>query len=334
MRGLEYLSVELVERLWCELRNLVADKAAAFPQGPAELLRQINPLWHLLGRVTLHLAENKRDEARPFAFLATYTHRMSPRARPVHLPLAEALKTYADANERARLEPLLAPVRRAAETSPVVRELLETRRQARQPGRHGPSARISGRAGPRRPAVDRRRTSPILRRDRGAGAVSRQMGRGRRPTTSAGPRSLAPAARRPDPPGPQDVRDAPQAAVASRPLPPPRPPALPPSRRTLPPGRPARPPNRARPRGRKPLPGPRPRRCENPPRRPLRSGRRGRRRPRAANRRPGSRAIGPRVTVHPRVRGDTHRRAPLRSRPAASNRCPARSCTRPVSAVP
>jgi SNF2 family DNA or RNA helicase len=127
MRGLEYLSVELLRSLWDELRQSVARQSAKFLGGPAAYLQAVNPLFHLLGRVTFHLAENKRDPARPFAFLATYTHRLSSHARLQHLPLAEALKTYAGAQDKAKLESLLEPVRRAALGSPLVRELLDGR---------------------------------------------------------------------------------------------------------------------------------------------------------------------------------------------------------------
>jgi non-specific serine/threonine protein kinase len=127
MRGLEYLTAALLKSLWSELRELVTERAAKHPVGPAAYLNALNPLWHLLGRVTFHLAENKRDPDRPFAFLATYTHRLSGQARLQHLPLADALKTYAGAKDRQRLESLLEPVKRAAEESALVRELLESK---------------------------------------------------------------------------------------------------------------------------------------------------------------------------------------------------------------
>ncbi|MSR59133.1 MAG: DEAD/DEAH box helicase [Planctomycetaceae bacterium] len=125
MRGLEYLTPQLLQTLWRELRELVASTAAKHPQGPAAWLNTVGPVWHLLGRVTFHLAENKRDPARPFAFLATYTHRLSGQSRLQHLPLADAVKTYVGAGDRARLESLLEPVRRAADQCPLVREMLE-----------------------------------------------------------------------------------------------------------------------------------------------------------------------------------------------------------------
>ena len=118
---------KLLKTLWNELRELALAQAKQFPEGPAAWLRSVNPLWHLLGRVTFHLAENKRDPQRPFAFLATYTHKLSGQARLQHLPLAEALKTYAGAKDQQKLESLLEPVRRAAERSALAKELLEKR---------------------------------------------------------------------------------------------------------------------------------------------------------------------------------------------------------------
>jgi SNF2 family DNA or RNA helicase len=127
MRGLEYLNREVLCRLWQELAELVLARAGAFDGGPQAFLRSVNPVWHLLGRVTFHLAENKRDAARPFAFLATYTHRISSGAKLKHLPLAEALKQYAGEKDQARLNTLLEPVRQAAQSSALVRELLDNR---------------------------------------------------------------------------------------------------------------------------------------------------------------------------------------------------------------
>jgi len=127
MRGLEYLSPEVLGRLWRELRELVIEQAQKHPDGLTGYLRGVNTIWHLLGRVTFHLAENKGNEQCPFAFLATYTHRVSSGARLQHLPLGQALKEYAGSNNRARLSALLEPVRRAADESSLVRELLDSR---------------------------------------------------------------------------------------------------------------------------------------------------------------------------------------------------------------
>ena len=125
MVGLEYLNARVLESLWEELKTEAIRRGTEFPQGRKEWLRTLHPLFHLVGRVHFHLAENKRDTERPFAFLATYTHSLSGTAKVQHLPLAEALKNYAAAGDRPRLESLLEPVRRAAQSIDLVRELLE-----------------------------------------------------------------------------------------------------------------------------------------------------------------------------------------------------------------
>jgi SNF2 family DNA or RNA helicase len=127
MRGLEYLAEQTLDNLWRELHAAVTSAAKAHPEGPEAYLRGVNPLLRLLGRVTFHLAENKRDPQRPFAFLATYTHRVSAKAKLQHRPLAQALKEYAGAKDQVRLKALLAPVQAAAEKSPLVRELLDSK---------------------------------------------------------------------------------------------------------------------------------------------------------------------------------------------------------------
>jgi hypothetical protein len=127
MRGLEYLTPEVLRNLWNELQQYALDRAASSPDGPVVWLKTVSPHWNLLGRVTFHLAENKRDPDRPFAFLATYTHRMSSIAKLQHLPLAEALKQYAGEKNQEKLTALLEPVRNAAKNSVVVREMLDSR---------------------------------------------------------------------------------------------------------------------------------------------------------------------------------------------------------------
>ena len=127
MRGLEYLTPSVLQELWDELAELVRRRGAETDGGLPAFLRAVNPFQHLLGRVTFHLAENKRDENRPFAFLATYSHRMSAKAQVQHLPLAQALKQYAGERDQAKLAELLAPVRAAADGSKVVNELLSSR---------------------------------------------------------------------------------------------------------------------------------------------------------------------------------------------------------------
>jgi superfamily II DNA or RNA helicase len=127
-RGMEYLSAAVLETFWVGMERVASEAAAAHTDGIAGWLRDTNPLHQFVGRVTFHLAENKRDERRPFAFIATYTHGLSEAERLQYIPLSRALKQYAGERDQPALERLLVPVQRAAEASPVVRELVDTRR--------------------------------------------------------------------------------------------------------------------------------------------------------------------------------------------------------------
>jgi len=131
MPGAEYVSgdaiVALVERAERALR------AATRGTTLEAFLARNAPHLSIVGRVCFHLAENKRDPEHPFAFLATYASGVSAEsgpgeaARVRHRPLGEALREYAAAADRAVLEALFEPVRRAAAESPLARSLLADR---------------------------------------------------------------------------------------------------------------------------------------------------------------------------------------------------------------
>lgn len=127
MWGLEYLTPELLTGLWNELIPALGAEAGQNAGGFRGLLAEVIPNFHLLGRVTFHLAENKRDPDHPFAFLATYAERLSSKSQVQHLPLGAALRQYAAAQDQAKLAELLTPVRDAAAGSPVVGQLLSSR---------------------------------------------------------------------------------------------------------------------------------------------------------------------------------------------------------------
>ncbi|MDE2449915.1 MAG: DEAD/DEAH box helicase, partial [Gammaproteobacteria bacterium] len=126
LRGLEYLDCETLRAAWLDLDAWICGETRASGKALRAWLHEKNPLWRLVGRVTLHLAENKRDEEYPFAFLATYAGSVSERGEPLHLPLARALQEYAGAAHRKRLAALLTPVRDASERLPWLGELIES----------------------------------------------------------------------------------------------------------------------------------------------------------------------------------------------------------------
>ncbi len=114
MPGGEYLNPDVLAVLWDRIDTACRTELADAKQTLQEFLKGRNPAWHLVGRVHFNLAENRSDEEAPFAFIATYTTRLSAQSRAQHLPLAEALREYAGAKNKARLLSLLKPVQEAA----------------------------------------------------------------------------------------------------------------------------------------------------------------------------------------------------------------------------
>src|SRR5437762_2514920 len=114
MTGAEYLTAEILRALWQEMDEAFATELAESGCSIQEFLKRRNPAWNLVGRVHFNLAENRKADQAPFAFLATYTTRLSAHAKAQHVPLGQALREYAGAENRDRLLSLLLPVQRSA----------------------------------------------------------------------------------------------------------------------------------------------------------------------------------------------------------------------------
>lgn len=125
MIGGEYLSKERICSLWNELNAWIAVTSAEYG-GIHPFLAKWAPQWQQVGRVCFHLAENKKDNDRPFAFLATYSTGFGAEGKLKHLPLKEALKQYSGENNSKALIKLLTPVYNASQKCPWVHDLLST----------------------------------------------------------------------------------------------------------------------------------------------------------------------------------------------------------------
>jgi superfamily II DNA or RNA helicase len=115
MTGAEYLTASVLADLWRGMDAAFEAELVEAKLPVQQFLKSRHPAWNLVGRVHFNLAENRKDEEAPFAFLATYTTRLSAQAKAQHLPLGKALQEYAGAKNRERLLSLLTPVQRAAE---------------------------------------------------------------------------------------------------------------------------------------------------------------------------------------------------------------------------
>ena len=125
MTGAEYLTAAVLHALWQETDVAFRLELSESRCVVQEFLKSRNPAWNLVGRVHFNVAENRKDEEAPFAFLATYTTRLSAHAKAQHLPLGQALREYAGAANKGRLLSLLLPVQRAAETCAWLKAMVD-----------------------------------------------------------------------------------------------------------------------------------------------------------------------------------------------------------------
>ncbi len=125
MTGAEYVTPAVLCTLWRATDEAFDTELAQTKLPVQAFLKSRNAAWNLVGRVHFNLAENRKDEEFPFAFLATYTTRLSAAAKAQHLPLGKALQEYAGAQNRERLLSLLLPVQRAGENCPWLKSMVD-----------------------------------------------------------------------------------------------------------------------------------------------------------------------------------------------------------------
>jgi non-specific serine/threonine protein kinase len=125
MTGAEYLTSAVLRALWQQTDKALRVELTEAHCGVQEFLKRRNPAWNLVGRVCFNLAENRGDAESPFAFLATYTVRLSAHSKAQHLPLGQALREYEGPANRDRLLSLLLPVQRAAESCAWLKSMVE-----------------------------------------------------------------------------------------------------------------------------------------------------------------------------------------------------------------
>lgn len=127
MSGVEYLNLERMSEWWqALLQQLIREVTDFNPPHLSAYLEAHHLAWNKVGRVCFHLAENKTDSEHPFAFLATYTARLSKTATMQHWPLGRALQEYAGESQRTQLLALLLPIQKAAEVCIFLKKLVDS----------------------------------------------------------------------------------------------------------------------------------------------------------------------------------------------------------------
>jgi non-specific serine/threonine protein kinase len=126
MRGGEYLRPAVLEALWRSMQNALSAERAESGLSLQDFLKSRDSRWRLVGRVHFNLAENRKDPEFPFAFMATYTPSLAAHGVLRHLPLGQALREYAGANDKEKLLKLLEPVSQASEACGWLKEIVDS----------------------------------------------------------------------------------------------------------------------------------------------------------------------------------------------------------------
>jgi len=126
MDGGEYVDADWVAARWADLQQAFVDEITAHRGSVGSWLSARHSSWHAVGKVCLHLAENRGDEEHPFAFLATYAVRAGAGGKVQHRPLGRALEDSSARGDRQALLHLLVPLQRAAEQSAWLAELIDS----------------------------------------------------------------------------------------------------------------------------------------------------------------------------------------------------------------
>ncbi|MDP2273087.1 MAG: DEAD/DEAH box helicase [Archangium sp.] len=126
MTGGEYLNAAVLAALQQQVLEALREELRSTKKSVQELFASKSAAWHVVGKVHLHLAENKRDPERPFAFMASYTTGLSAQGKAQHRPLGDAVRDSSSARDKDRLLVLLLPIKRASERATFLKELVDS----------------------------------------------------------------------------------------------------------------------------------------------------------------------------------------------------------------
>ena len=124
--GSEYATTAVLASIWANFDEWCRVQVVNEPEGVAGFLKKYFPAWRQVGRVCLHLAENKKDSNYPFAFIATYAASLTGSREVNHNPLSQALQDYVGDAHKQALHNLLKPIHEAAKQCEWCRLLLES----------------------------------------------------------------------------------------------------------------------------------------------------------------------------------------------------------------
>jgi superfamily II DNA or RNA helicase len=124
MVGVDFVDPAFILNAWNQIEISYRSGIYEFKGTVEEYFASIAPKPLHIDRIHFHLVENRRDEQRPFAFLATYTSCSDENNRARHLPLKCALEEFGDHKEK--LLAFMATVNRVAKKNSFVAGLVDS----------------------------------------------------------------------------------------------------------------------------------------------------------------------------------------------------------------
>jgi non-specific serine/threonine protein kinase len=124
MVGIDRADIVFIQNVWRSIQTAFAADIRDFKGSVEDYFQKTAPRPRHVDRIHFHLVENRKDEQRPFAFLATYTTRVDEEGRTRHLPLKYALEEYR--NKKDKLLELLATVNKVARKNALIASLVES----------------------------------------------------------------------------------------------------------------------------------------------------------------------------------------------------------------
>jgi len=124
MVGIDRADMGFIQNIWRSIQTAFAADIGDFKGSVEDYFQKTAPGPRHMDRIHFHLVENRKDEQRPFAFLATYTTRVDEQGRTRHLPLKHALEECR--NRKDKLLELLATVNKVARKNALIASLVES----------------------------------------------------------------------------------------------------------------------------------------------------------------------------------------------------------------
>ncbi|NLD92498.1 MAG: DEAD/DEAH box helicase [Fibrobacter sp.] len=124
MIGGEFVTYDYFRHVWDQLTSTYKNLIVSFKGSIDSFFNNCSFTEQPTDRIHFHLVENRKNEVRPFAFLATYTALTGNNGLVRHFPLKAAVQEFS--NNKSKLLELLSTVKKIAKNNSLIRSLYDS----------------------------------------------------------------------------------------------------------------------------------------------------------------------------------------------------------------